>query len=123
MMRQRLSDVRPGLTRKFRIKYVDDLNTPRVLKFYVQTGLFPDGKLGEIFIRGDKMGDFNSGALDALATIMSIALQHGVPLRDMTTKLRNHRFGPAGFTGDAEFHSCTSMFDLIAQWLDRKFGG
>jgi len=31
------------------------------------------------------------------------------------------RFGPAGFTGDKEFPSATSMIDLVAQWLEARF--
>jgi ribonucleoside-diphosphate reductase alpha chain len=68
------------------------------------------------------MGDLITGALDALAMSMSIGLQHGVPLELFTSKLRGlHGFGPHGFTGDAEYVSCTSLFDLVAQYLTKTF--
>jgi hypothetical protein len=127
--RERLSPERLGFTRKFKIMYVEPeeearephLREVKTLKFYVQVGLYEDGRLGEIFIHGDKIGGLVSGALDALAMIVSVALQHGIPLQDLTNKLRHHQFGPSGMTGDPDFPTCSSMFDLLAQWLDRKF--
>lgn len=121
---EKLPDERNAFTRKFAIKYIDEeTKESRTLKFFVQTGMYPDGRLGEVFIRGDKIGGFISGALDALAMTISVGLQHGVPLEMITSKLRHNRFGPSGFTGDQTFRSCSSMFDLIAQYLDYKFPG
>jgi hypothetical protein len=34
------------------------------------------------------------------------------------SKLRHNHFGPSGFTGDK---ACTSLFDLLAQWLAVTF--
>lgn len=120
---EKMPEVRASITRKFRIRHLDEDGNPAELKFYVTTGIYEDHRLGEIFVRGDRVGGFVSGALDALAMTISIGLQHGVPLELLVEKLRHNRFGPAGFTGDHEFPSCTSMFDLIAQWLGKKFPG
>ena len=118
----RLPNDRSGITRKFSLRYIDEqTKEPRELKFYVTANTHPDGSVGEIFVKGDKVGGLISGALDALAMVISVGLQHGVPLHMITTKLRHNRFGPSGFTGDPEYPSCTSMFDLIAQWLQAKF--
>ncbi len=117
-----MPEIRHGLTRKFKIPYLDEATrAPRTLKFYLTPNVREDGMLGEIFIKGDQVGGFLSGALDTLAMAISVGLRHGVPLGVFTEKLRHHRFGPSGFTGDPEFPSCTSMFDLIAQYLDARF--
>lgn len=120
--RKALNVERPGITRKFRIPYLREDGTSDTLKFYITANTDEEGVLREFFIRGDKMGGLTSGALDAVATMMSIALQYGVPLDVLTSKLRNNRFGPGGFTGDPGFPSCTSPFDLIAQFLQTRFG-
>lgn len=126
MTRERLPELRSGATRSFAVRVVetDDAtgkSITRHVKFDVTANVYPDGRVGEIFIHSEKMGAFVSGALDALATIMSIALQHGVPLGSMLEKLRRSRFGPGGYTGDSTFRSCSSLFDLVAQWLEYRF--
>lgn len=125
-VREKLSSERPGFIRRFHLVYFEkDEETGKDVKkeltFYLQPGMYEDGRLGEIFIVGEKQGDFIRGALDALATMISLGLQHGVPLKTITAKLRGNTFGPSGLTGDQEFRRCTSVFDLIAQYLDAKF--
>jgi hypothetical protein len=48
---------------------------------------------------------------------------HGIPLEVVTDKLRHTRYEPSGLTGDPEFQMCTSVLDLVAQWIDKRFGG
>ena len=48
--------------------------------FTITIGRYPDGTLGEVFIDGGKTGqDIQSTARDA-AVVISLALQHGVPI-------------------------------------------
>jgi hypothetical protein len=48
--------------------------------FTVTVGFYPDGTLGEVLIDGGKTGqDIQSTARDA-AVVLSIALQHGIPI-------------------------------------------
>lgn len=122
--REKLGSVRAGITRPFRLRYQDEVTGEnKELKFYVTANAYDDGRIGEVFIRGDKIGGFLGGALDTWAIMFSLAMQHGIPMMVVTGKLRNQRFGPGGLgsTGDPEFPSCSSMFDLIAQWLEREF--
>jgi hypothetical protein len=128
-MRDKLPGERASFDRRFRIvQWEDDPTEPgkkvmTELKLYVIAGMYDDGRLGELFIRAEKMNGFISGILDAMATTISIALQHGVPLQQMTQKYRGGRFPPAQAFGldDKEFKSCTSPMDLVAQWLDLRF--
>lgn len=121
--REKLDSVRAGITRKFKLRYKDEVTgEDKVLRFYVTANTYSDGRLAEVFIRGDKIGGFLGGVLDTWAIMFSMAMQHGIPMETITEKLRHQRFGPGGgFTGDEEFKSCTSMFDLVAQWLDKRF--
>jgi ribonucleoside-diphosphate reductase alpha chain len=123
--RERLESVRDGKTRRFKLKYLDEVTgDPRELKFYVVANYYLDGRLAEVFIRGDKIGGFLGGALDMWAIMFSLAMQHGISMRTVMDKMRNQRFGPGAYavgTGDPEFPSCSSMFDLIAQWLEKQF--
>jgi len=132
MNRERLPVERPSITRSFSVPYIDEEKMPQRFGFYVIAGLYDDNRLAEIFIysnrKNDQLSGLLAGSLDTVATMISIGLQYGVPLATFTAKLRHNSFGPAGFTGDRQFHSCTSIFDLVAQWLDTtfpngKFGG
>jgi len=120
--RERLPSERAGLTRTFRLKYIHKDGTPDEMHLYFKTGCYPDGRLGEIFITVDKVGTLASGALDNAAMMISMLLQYGVPLEVITNKLRHSRFTPNGFTGDPEIPSCSSPLDLLAQWLELKYG-
>lgn len=125
-VREALPSERPSFTRRFNLVYFeDDENTgkraKKELTIYIQPGMYSDGRLGEVFLKGAKQGEMLSGALDVAAMMLSLGLQHGIPLQSLTAKLRNTRSGPGGLTGDKEYHSCTSVWDLIAQYLDRTF--
>lgn len=119
--RDRLPSERQGLTRTFRLKYIHKDGTADEMHLYFRSGCYPDGQLGEVFITVDKVGTLASGSLDASATMISMLLQYGVPLEEITKKLRHSRFTPNGFTGDSEIPSCSSPLDLLAQWLNLKY--
>lgn len=91
------------------------------MKVYFNVGVYPDGKIGEVFIKADRSGSLASGALDAVAMMMSIALQYGVPLKVLVDKLRHLRFEPEGWTQNPDYPRGSSVLDLLAQWLIKKF--
>ena len=66
---------------------------------YIHVGLYDNGQPGEIFVRMAKEGSTISGLMDSFATAISLALQHGVPLKLLVDKFSRTRFEPAGFTG------------------------
>ncbi len=108
LIRKRLPNDRPAHRHKFRIGNVEG---------YLSPGFYEDGTLGEIFIDLTKEGSTLSGFADALATIVSISLQYGVPLKDFVNKMMYLRFEPAGFTNNPDIKTCTSIVDYIFRYL------
>jgi ribonucleoside-diphosphate reductase alpha chain len=90
---------------------------------YITVGLYPDGTPGEIFLKMAKEGSTVSGLMDSFATTVSVALQYGVPLRDLVNKFAHVRFEPSGFTGNQEIPIAKSIIDYIFRWLGSRFLG
>lgn len=107
------------------ISWIENLTAPtpevELMKIYFNVGLYPDGTPGEVFIKADRSGSLASGALDAVAMLISIGLQHGINLHTLIEKLRNTHFEPFGYTRDPDFPSASSPLDLLAKWLTKKF--
>jgi ribonucleoside-diphosphate reductase alpha chain len=59
--------------------------------------------------------------MDAFATVVSLALQHGVPLRVLCEKLSHMRFEPSGWSGNPKIGYAKSLMDYIARWLELRF--
>ena len=59
--------------------------------------------------------------MDSFATSVSVALQYGVPLRDLVNKFAHVRFEPSGFTGNQEIPIAKSIVDYIFRWLGSRF--
>jgi ribonucleoside-diphosphate reductase alpha chain len=110
--RRRLPDERRAITHKFQVSGHEG---------YITVGLYTDGQPGEIFLKMAKEGSTVSGLMDSLATMTSIALQYGVPLRDLVNKFAHSRFEPAGFTGNQEIPIAKSIVDYVFRWLGSRF--
>ena len=111
-MRRKLPDERQSLTHKFSVAGHEG---------YIHVGLYETGEPGEIFIRMAKEGSTVSGLMDSFATAISLALQHGVPLRLLVDKFTRTRFEPSGFTGNPEIPRASSIMDYMFRWLGSKF--
>ncbi len=59
--------------------------------------------------------------MDAFATSISLALQHGVPLRVLCEKFAHTRFEPSGWTGNEQIGYAKSLMDYIFRWLNLRF--
>lgn len=116
--RERLPDERRSITRTLRLKWPEDGTD---FDTYVTCGVYPDGRLGEIFLRAGKEGETLGGVLDALATSISIGLQYGIPLEVFVNKFKALRFEPAGFTGNPEIPRVTSPLDYLFRFLEKRF--
>ncbi len=110
--RERLPDERKAVTHHFQVGGHDG---------YVTVGLYPDGRPGEIFFRVTKEGSTVNGLMDSLGISMSMALQHGVPLKDLVRKLAHLRFEPSGPTNNPKIRFAKSIPDYVARWLADEF--
>jgi len=85
---------------------------------YLHIGLFDDGQPAELFVTVGKEGGTLRGLLDSLSTMVSIMLQHGVPLETIVDKLLHTNFEPAGpVQGDPRIKLSSSVLDYIARHL------
>src|SRR5581483_3630960 len=84
-------------------------------------GLYPDGTPGELFITMAKEGSTVSGLMDSFALAVSIALQHGVPLKLFCEKFAHTRFEPSGWSGNPDIGFAKSIMDYIFRWLHLRF--
>jgi ribonucleoside-diphosphate reductase alpha chain len=111
-VRHRLQEERASITHKFSIGGHEG---------YITVGLYPNGQPGEIFIRMAKEGSTVSGLMDAFATSVSLALQHGVQLKVLCEKFAHTRFEPSGWTGNEQIGYAKSLMDYIFRWLSLRF--
>ena len=111
-VRHRLPEERASITHKFSVGGHEG---------YITVGLYPTGQPGEIFIKMAKEGSTVSGLMDAFATSISLALQHGVPLKVLCEKFAHTRFEPSGWTGNEQIGYAKSLMDYIFRWLNLRF--
>ncbi|HVX94265.1 MAG TPA: vitamin B12-dependent ribonucleotide reductase [Polyangia bacterium] len=111
-VRRKLPDERQSLTHKFSIAGHEG---------YIHVGLYETGEPGEIFVKMAKEGSTISGLMDSFATAISLALQHGVPLRLLVDKFSRTRFEPYGFTENPEIPRASSIMDYLFRYLGSKF--
>jgi ribonucleoside-diphosphate reductase alpha chain len=106
--RKRLPDERLSMTHKFEVGGH---------KGYLTVGYYEDGTPGELFIAMAKEGSTISGLMDAFAIALSVALQHGVPLKIFCEKYMYTRFEPSGITTNSDIPMASSLLDYIFRWL------
>jgi ribonucleoside-diphosphate reductase alpha chain len=111
-IRVKLPDERQSITHKFSIAGHEG---------YLTVGRYNDGAPGEIFLRMAKEGSTVSGLMDTIATMTSIALQYGVPLKALVDKFSHTRFEPAGFTNNPEIPMAKSVTDYVFRYLGNRF--
>ena len=111
-VRHKLQEERASITHKFNIGGHEG---------YIIVGLYPDGSPGEIFVKMAKEGSTVSGLMDSFALAVSIALQHGVPLKLFCEKFAHTRFEPSGWSGNSEIGFAKSIMDYIFRWLHLRF--
>jgi ribonucleoside-diphosphate reductase alpha chain len=111
-VRHRLPSERASITHKFSIAGHEG---------YITVGLYPNGAPGEIFIRMAKEGSTISGLMDSFATAVSLALQHGVPLKVLCEKFAHTRFEPSGWTGNEQIGFAKSIMDYLFRWMQLRF--
>jgi ribonucleotide reductase alpha subunit len=111
-LRRRLPDTRHAITHKFDVAGHEG---------YITAGLYVDGQPGEVFITMAKEGSTIGGLMDAIATLVSVSLQYGVPVESLVRKFEHVRFEPAGMTRNPEIPMAKSLVDYIFRWLAMEF--
>jgi len=111
-VRRKLDDERQAVTHKFSIAGHEG---------YLTIGLYEDQQPGEIFLRMAKEGSTVSGLMDTIATMSSIALQYGVPLKTLVDKFSHTRFEPSGFTNNPSIPIAKSVMDYVFRYLGNRF--
>ncbi len=110
--RHRLPDERRGITHKFSVGGHEG---------YITVGLYDHGAPGEVFITMSKEGSTMSGFADCFATMVSISLQYGIPLKILCRKFISVRFDPQGWTPNPDIPEAHSLVDYIFRWLAYKY--
>jgi ribonucleoside-diphosphate reductase alpha chain len=111
-MRHRLPDTRRAVTHRFDIAGHEG---------YITVGLYEDGTPGELFITMAKEGSTIGGLMDTIGTLVSLALQYGVPLETLVNKFAHQRFEPSGFTKNPDIPIAKSITDYLFRWLGCEF--
>ena len=110
--RHRLQDERSAITHHFAFGGHEG---------YLTVGFYPNGQPGEIFIRMAKAGSTIAGLMECFGTVISVSLQHGVPLKVLCDKLSHTRFEPSGWTGNARIGYAKSIMDYLFRWMELRF--
>ena len=107
-VRRRMPDTRSAVTHKFSIAGHEG---------YLTVGFFDDDGPGELFISMAKEGSTIGGLMDTVGTLVSIALQYGVPLDILVEKFSHQRFEPSGFTTNPQIKTSSSVIDYVFRWM------
>lgn len=88
---------------------------------FLTYSIYEEGTLAEIFIRIAKQGSTLAGLLDTFAISVSMALQHGVPLKKLCHQFIHGRYEPMGFTENKNIPVASSITDYIFKYLALRF--
>ena len=89
---------------------------------YIITGTYPDGRLGEIFIRLGKEGSTLRGLMNIMGILVTTLLRNGVTVSQVCDLLREGGdYPPNGKTDNEEIPDTKSLTGYIAEWLEERF--
>ena len=111
MTRKRLPDTRHGLVHKVIFGGIE---------WFITTGEYDDGTLGEIFIKIAKEGD-EMRLYDIVAISISLGIQHGIPLQVFVDKFKHMKLEPRGWTNNPNIPKADSIVDYLVKWLEMKY--
>lgn len=111
--RRKLPAERPSINHRFEIGGFEG---------YLNVGFYPDTmQPGEMFVTIAKEGSTVSGLLGTIATMTSISLQSGTPLKALVRKFKDVKFDPSGFTDNPDIPTAKSVVDYIFRYLGMKY--
>ena len=118
MNRESLPARRRSWTQKARIPDAQGV----LQTFYLSCGEYDDGRLGEVWLEAHTEGTFTRGVLGALARMISLSLQHAVPVSQIVHTLRDMNFPPRGpVSGTSACTEATSVVDWVARELEAAY--
>ena len=89
-------------------------------KFFLHTGTYPDGTLGEIFVDLAKEGSAMRSLMNVFSISVSLGLQFGVPLEEYVNAFSGTKFEPCGPCDYGEIKTASSIPDAIMRILALK---
>jgi len=89
---------------------------------YVTAGVYPDGRLGEVFLTIGKQGGLWK-VYECLMIAVSVGLQYGIPLSVFAEKFEHLKFEPRGMTKNKDIPMAHSVVDYLFKWLQMRFPG
>jgi ribonucleoside-diphosphate reductase alpha chain len=110
--RHRLPDERAGITHHFSIVGHEG---------YLTVGLYPNGSRVKSSSGWQRRAQPSAGLIECFGTVVSVSLQHGVPLKVLCDKLSHIRFEPSGWTGNEELGYAKSIMDYLFRWMALRF--
>lgn len=88
---------------------------------YLTVGLYETGLPGELFVKMVNKDTTVSGFMDSFGLAVSLALQHGVPLKLLCDKFSHIQFEPQGKTANSKLPTAKSLIDYLFQWMNLYF--
>lgn len=111
--RVKLPAERPAINHKFEVGGFEG---------YLTVGFYPGtNKPGETFLVAAKEGSTISGLFDTIATLISMCLQSGIPLKTLVKKFKDTRFEPMGFTSNDQIPAAKSIIDYVFRYMGMKY--
>ena len=115
-MKTRMPETRRSVTHKAVIHAAGER-----IKFFVNVGLYDDGRPGEVFITCDESGGTLDGFCDCWAIAVSMLLQTGTTLDQLAEKFAYQGFEPAGRTDCQAVRHARSVPDYVVRWMQSEF--
>ncbi len=87
---------------------------------YITTVDHSDGTLGKIMITIGKEGD-EMRIYSVVATLITMLLEHEVPLEKIVATLKYQQMPPDGVTSNVDIPIALSICDYLGKWLELKY--
>jgi ribonucleoside-diphosphate reductase alpha chain len=113
--RKKLNDQREGINQKFKLGDTS---------FYVRTGEYDDGTLGEFFLDAHQGGSEWKTAIQMLSHIASKAIQYGMPVEEIVDDFTFIQAQPRGVvSGNKDIKMVSSMYDFVGRLIGLNYLG
>lgn len=92
------------------------------MKGYVTINVDQDGKPFEVFIHGfGQYGSTMSGWVDTLSIMLSLALQNGISIEQLSDRFEELTFDPRGTTDNDLVPECQSLPHYVIEYIKASY--